>query len=464
MMRLGFHPLAAVGRVSCSIVLPTAMFLAFCTAAALAEVPDSYRETWKALRPKLNGNIDRHRKCDAIVTIVDAKGKPVADASLAIQQKTHEFFFGCNILMLGQLGDRNEAYEQEFVKLFNLATTPFCWRDLEPKPGQLRFAEGSQEIPRRPPPDRVLAFCKKHGIAAKGQPLVCAGWYPKWAPKEPEESKKAHQEWLSKVAERYGKEFQIFDVVNESLIPHSRKFCLYTPDLSYVDWAYRQASRLFPSSGPLLEINEGSDANGKGQARDEYYQLVKRLVDEGAGLKSIGFQFHLYDLNRHFAGKKLPPSQLLETYEMFGELGLPLFITEITIPTDVEQGAAGEAIQAEVLSNLYRLWFSVPKMRGIIYWNFPDGTQFRANNLAQATAGLVDEYMCEKPAYQALYQLIHREWMTRLTVKSDVHGKAQFRGFCGKYSVRVTAGNRTQDFNIDLIKGGSESYKLTLQP
>jgi hypothetical protein len=169
-------------------------------------------------------------------------------------------------------------------------------------------------------------------------------------------------------------------------------------------------------------------------------------------------------LKAHFAGKKFPPSQLLETYEKFGELGLPLFISEITIPTNLEPGAAGEAIQAESLANLYRLWFSVPKMAGIVYWNFPDGTQFRSNNAAQATAGLVDAYMCEKPAYQAIYQLIHREWMTRLAAKSDALGKTQFRGFYGKYTVQVTARGRSQDFNIDLTKGGPESYKLTLQP
>jgi GH35 family endo-1,4-beta-xylanase len=463
MIRLHSHPLAAVGGVVWSMVLRAAMFLALCAAPALAEVPDAYRETWKALRPKLDENIERYRKGEATITIVDAQDKPVADASLAIQQKTHGFRFGCNILMLGQLGDRNEAYEQAFVKLFNLATTPFCWKDLEPQPGQLRFAEGSEEIPRRPPPDRVLAFCRKHGIAVKGQPLVCAGWYPEWAPKDPEQAKKAHQEWLAKVAERYGQEFQIFDVVNESLIRRSRTFCLYTPDVAYVDWAFRQAKGCFPS-GPLLEINEGSDVNGKGRARDEYLQLVKRLVDEDAGLESVGFQFHLYDVKAHLAGKKFPPSQLLETYEKFGELGLPLFITEITIPTNVEPGAAGKALQAEVLANLYRLWFSVPKMAGIVYWNFLDGTQFRSNNLAQATAGLLDESMGEKPAYQAIYQLVHREWMTRLTAKSDAEGKAQFRGFYGQYTVQVTAGGRSQEFHLDLTKDGPESHQLTLQP
>ncbi|OGT93933.1 MAG: hypothetical protein A2286_13370 [Gammaproteobacteria bacterium RIFOXYA12_FULL_61_12] len=151
---------------------------------------ESYRAEWATLRPKLDADIERYRKGDAAIELVDAAGKPVTNATLTIRQKTHAFLFGCNILPLGQLGDLNTAYEEEFVKLFNLATTTFCWGAVESKQGQLRFAEGSEEIWRRPPPDRVLAFCKKYGIKMKGQPLMAGSWHPAWAPKEPEQAKK----------------------------------------------------------------------------------------------------------------------------------------------------------------------------------------------------------------------------------------------------------------------------------
>jgi len=44
-----------------------------------------------------------------------------------ISQKSHEFLFGCNIFVLGQMKERNEAYEEAFLKLFNFATAAFYW-------------------------------------------------------------------------------------------------------------------------------------------------------------------------------------------------------------------------------------------------------------------------------------------------------------------------------------------------
>ena len=95
-----------------------------------------------------------------------------------------------------------------------------------------------------------------------------------------------------------------------------------------------------------------------GPWRDRYFQQVKEIVDHGTGVRSVGFQFHLFSkasLKAHLEGRAYPAAQLLETHAKFAELGLPLFITEITIPATLHEGAAGEAVQAEVLTNLYRL-------------------------------------------------------------------------------------------------------------
>ena len=441
-----------------AVLFPLTLLLS-CVSLAQAEVPESYRAAWNAVRPKLDENIERYRKGDAAITVVDATGKPIADASLTIQQKTHAFLFGCNILVLGQLGDKNEKFEQAFVKLFNLATTTFCWNVYETEPGKMRFAEGSEEIWRRPPPDRVVAFGKKHGLTLKGQPLMCAPWHPTWAPKDPEQAKKAYQKWFATVAERYGRDFQIWDVVNES---ERKEFCLQTPDRAYVGWAFQQAKACFPADA-LLEINEGTSVNAGG--RDKYFQQVKGLLDQGAGVRSIGFQFHLFsaaNLKSHLGGKSFPPAKLIETYEKYGELGLPLFITEITIPTTLEEGEKGEAIQAEVAANFYRLWFSVPKMQGIIYWNLPDGAAWKTEG--KAKAGLLNEELDPKPAYHVLDKLINHEWKTNLTAKTDAQGKAGFRGFHGKYLVTVTAGGRSESFEIDLTKQSAGPHTLTLKP
>ena len=424
-----------------------------------SSIPEAYRTEWSALRPKLDANIEKYRKGDASIELVDVNGTPVSNAIVTIEQKSHAFQFGCNILMLGQFKEQNETYEQEFAKLFNLATTTFTMCDYQPQPDKFRFAEGSEEIWRRPPPDRVVAFGKKYGINLQGQPLLCDGWHPKWAPKDPEKVKQIYTEWFEKVAERYGKDFQYWNVVNEMFACARRTpdFPLYDPELGYVKWAFQEATKYFPPNSTLT-INEGIRFNTMDEV-EKYYSFVKKLVDEGAGVESVGIQFHVFSLKDLLEGNKsYTPSKFLMIFDKFSKLGLPVFISEITIPSTLDEGIKGEIIQSEILTNLYRLWFSIPAMSGIIYWNLPDGAAY--GNEGRVKAGLLDENLKEKPAYQALYQLIHREWTTRLKTEANEQGKVNFKGFYGKYEVEVKVGDKTQKFEIDLSKEGNNENKL----
>jgi GH35 family endo-1,4-beta-xylanase len=101
--------------------------------------------------------------------------------------------------------------------LFNFATVPFYWEGTEPKQGELRYAEGSRDIWRRPPPDRYIPFARKHGITLKGHPLLWHAYNPGWLPKDAEALKRLYRKRFAEIAQRYAKDIKIWDVVNESL-------------------------------------------------------------------------------------------------------------------------------------------------------------------------------------------------------------------------------------------------------
>ncbi len=61
---------------------------------------------------------------------------------------------------------------------------------------------------------------------------------------------------------------------------------------------------------------------------------------------------------------------------------------------------------------------------------------------------LLDGDLREKPSYQVLYQLIHREWRTELTLKTDENGEASFRGYYGIYDVKVGEDSYEIDFSV----------------
>lgn len=426
---------------------------------------EAYTASWERLAPRIKAGIEEHRRDDAVLLIRDELERPVEGAVAEIRQRTHAFKFGCNALLLGQLGELNTLYEEKIVKLMNLVTTTFCWNALEPIPGKLRFEEGSEEIFRRPPPDRIVKFGRKYGIALKGQPLLCDNWIPSWAPQDPDEVRRLYIGFFEKVAARYGRDFHIWDVVNEAFSCARRRpdFQLYTPDLGYVEWAFREARRIFPEDGGLLEINEGSSINC-GAPADRYYALVKGLKERNSGVQAVGFQFHITRAEaaaEHIAGRLFPLEEIYNNYLRFSKLGLPMFITEITVPSrfdcDME---TGRQLQAEIVRNLYRLWFSIPSMAGIIYWNFKDGQAWKTEG--DCLGCLTDENLNEKPAYTALYDLIHGEWKTNLTLRSDGAGRITFRGFYGEYDITVRTADRTLRTTLSIEKGGKNTTEVIL--
>jgi endo-1,4-beta-xylanase len=432
--------------------------------AAHGEVPESYRNRWDdpAVQQRIDEGIEKNRKSDVTLTLLDGSEHPVAGAEVAITQMSHEFLFGCNIFVLGQMKEKNQAYEEAFLKLFNFATAAFYWDDLEPKPGQPRFAEGSPYIWRRPPPDRVVAFAKKHGLTLKGHPLL---WHnhahnPPWMPQDPDELKQRYRQRFREIAMRYTKDIPIWDGVNESLVC-SNDFPLFSDEdrngQRYVPWAFTEQQKLFRSEN-LLMINDVTGFNWPANETNRYYRQCRQLFNDGVEIEGIGFQFHFFNrksLDGYLNGERCDPQTLLDTYERFAKLGLPLWITEITIGS---AGDDGLAIQARVVRDIYRLWFAAPKMAGITWWNLGDGTAY--GNEGVAGGGLTDGDFNPKPAYQALDKLINQDWKTHLETTSDADGRVRFLGFHGGYQITVTDADQTKTFEISVRSG--ESARATL--
>lgn len=444
--------------------LAVAILLLVTTAGwGVAEIPESYLRMWDdpAVNERIDKNIEQNRKGDATIQLVTADGKPVPGASLDIRQTDHAFLFGCNAFVLGQLDtpELNRKYEERFVHLFNFATVPFYWAGTEPTRGELRYAEGSRHMWRRPPTDRFPPFARKYGVTLKGHPLLWHAHNPPWLPDDPEELRRLYRKRFAEIAERYADDIPIWDVVNESLVC-PKSYPLFTPEREYVAWAFGVAERLFPESTTLM-INDVTTFNFP-PASDRYFHQVTELLDQGVAIRGIGFQFHYFRreaLDSYIKGGRDTPNQLLDVYEKFAEFDLPLYITEITLPS---AGEGGDELQARVARDHYRLWFSAPRMAGITWWNLGDGTAVQGEN--EAKGGLVDDNLDPKPSYAALDKLINEEWTTKLATSTDQQGTAEFRGFFGKYAVTVTVGDEQQEFELDLSQDGRPLHRLVWEP
>lgn len=410
---------------------------------------------------RINLDIEQYRKGDAAIEFVDKKGNPVSNVEVEVHQQTHEFLFGCNLFVLGQLQtpELNTKYETAFANLFNFATIPFYWKELEPQEGKPRFQEGSSFIWRRPPPDQLLKWCKVHHIVPKGHALMYNrnAFMPDWTEQNnPELFLKQALTHIEGIARRYKEDIAVWDVVNEERYRTRNPETGHKVPDDYLVWCFKATNSLFSKNVQLLYNDDTQNHDNP----EEYEGYVNSIVRSGLRIDGMGLQFHLFDLgarSKFLDGTIYPVKQLLDVYDRIGKLGLPIYITEITLPGG---GENGYLIQAKIVENLYRLWFSVPNMAGITWWNLGDSTAFGNEN--KAMGGLLDNEMNPKPAYQALDQLINREWKTNLKISSGSHGNVSFRGFYGKYRITVNHNGKTVEQEINLTKTGNNKFVIQL--
>jgi len=418
-----------------------------------------------ALAEREDRNIEKYRKGDAVIKITGKSGKPISEAKVIVQQQTHEFLFGCNLFVLGQLKtpELNTKYGDAFAHLFNFATIPFYWKGFEPEKGKPRFSENSSFIWRRPPSDPLVKWCKEHDITVKGHALMYNrnSVMPDWTAKNnPDLFLKQAKKHMEEIAKRYKDDIAVWDVVNEeryrTLYPETGH---EVPD-DYLPWCFREAAKLFPKDVKLI-YNDDLENH---EDPEKYAGFINDVKGKGIRIDGMGIQFHIFDLNirnNFLDGNLYPPDLLINFYDRMAKFGLPIYITEITI---AGYGENGYTTQAKIVKNLYRLWFSIPNMAGITWWNLGDGTAYGKENEKEnkALGGLLDKNMDPKPAYDVLDELINHEWKTNETITTGSDGKARFHGFYGKYKATVIFDGKTYIKEINLSNSGNNNFNIEL--
>ena len=130
----------------------------------------------------LEKNIEKYRKGDGVLRILDAAGNPVTGVSVKLVHKKHECKFGANLFMLDEMESdlKNELYKKYFSEVFTMATLPFYWNATEPEKGHWRYEKGSSPMYRRPPIDQCMDFCRQYGIEPREHALAYDFQFPKW--------------------------------------------------------------------------------------------------------------------------------------------------------------------------------------------------------------------------------------------------------------------------------------------
>ena len=441
------------------------LIVAFMASAALGAkcsaadaVPDAYARLWnEKVNADIDARIEKYRKADKQV-FGFAPGTEVK-----VDQLTHSFQFASHIFNLNQLGNDewNCLYEATFTNLWNAATIPFYWENMEPVQGQIRYAGGEHDTKefwnsvsamtpqekwekfveyRRVAPDVALDFCERHGLSAHGHVMIYARFHPEWTTNGVDSAGLAarYELRIRQLGDRYGGRLQQWDVVNESVdcacepggFVHdkARIAHIIVPE-DYTYRCYKWAEESFPREVKFV-INDSW--------REIYVPFVKQMIDRGAKVDVVGVQMHIFNVEHaRDIGEGTPcisnstswaPEDQIEMLAKLDTLGRPIHLSEITIPA-VDDGLPAQEVQARMMRDNYRLWFSWPSIYRITYWNLVDYTYHKES----LSSGLFTKDMKKKLAYHALDRLINHDWRTHLNVVADGQGKVFFRGFRGRY-------------------------------
>ena len=437
---------------------------------------EKFENSKALLENTVNPNIEKYRKGDCVLRLTDQNGKPLDGKCVQIHQKTHNFKYGANMFLLDEFKteEENRRYRDLFHRYFNLATVPFYWAELEPEQGKLRLAADSPKIYRRPAPDLCVDYCNEHGILPKLHCLFYDKFIPSWLPKRDETAMKAlYEQRFAQIAERYAGKLYEFEVTNELL--DEWKWELQSILCEKRDtplWAYQLARKYLPNE--TLVINESNRVPeiAEQDYRSPYFLFIENLLAKGASIDKIGIQNHI------FCGTKGPqeteifrflqyfdPEKVLKGLGYLAEFGKPLEITEVTIPTFGDDEEA-EALQADILQHLYRLWFSIPSMQTVVYWNTVEGMAYvKPNGIStenRVRGGLFHRDFTPKKSALALKSLFEKEWHTDLESVTDENGCVAFRGFYGDYDVTVSHNGQTKTVMAAFHKGYDNVLEITL--
>ncbi len=429
---------------------------------------------------RVKNDIERYRKGYCKIKFTDENGNPITGKEVSVHQTKHAFKYGANMFMLDEFPDeeRNARYRENFKKYFNLGTVPFYWCDLEPEKGKPRFDKNSQKIYRRPPTELCVEYCEESDIDAKLHCLVYDKFIPSWLPlKDMKKMEEEYEEHFRGISERYaGRLFEV-EVINELLCENSWEFkSVISEKRDILEWSFGLARKYFPSD--KLVLNEAGQLMGLSHDdyRNSYFMMIDAALKAGVCIDKIGVQHHNflgarttteqeYDdmiLNRH-AADMFKPSVILKGLDILSEFGLPLELTEITVPT-FGTTEEDEELQAELLDVVYTTAFGHPSVDTLVYWNAPEGFAYDPQNPKavwnenRCRGGLFHGDMTPKKSAERLYEMFNKRWRTNETLVTDENGYVEFRGFYGSYTASICG----QTAEFDIIKNETNSIIIDL--
>jgi endo-1,4-beta-xylanase len=385
--------------------------------------------------------IERHRKADLRITVVDARGRPLEGAKVHVEMLRHAYGFGTFLecgLISGQGPDARKLRARTLA-MFNRCTTPIYWADwgwANPR-ARKRYMQ-------------CAAWAADNALATRGHVIIYPGWQflpasvRKLADDPPALRKRllAHVKEVVGATRRFG--FSEYDVTNE--LRHLTEIHSRLGREAVAEW-FRVARRHAPPTSRMA-INENTILTRGGlteNEQDNYAQWIRYLMDRRVGPDVIGMQGHFSDT------AVTPPARVVAILDRFAKFGLPIHITEFDLPARDDQG------QGRYVRDFLTACFSHPATEAVTVWGFWAGKMWRPGG------ALIAEDWTLRPSGRMWLELTRGLWWTDEKLVADRKGQCGVRGFLGRYRISVRHEGLAASTEI-LLDASGASQRLVCKP
>lgn len=379
------------------------------------------------------------------------------------RQKSHAVRFGCFVNpsthpVQRVPVDTDPLWEKLREMGINLLPVPLLWSQLEREQG----VRADAEVYRQFPADKLrqAGFYLKDHISVwfwQGRyPDQWDAFMPQWVyDAAPEDLPALVYQHKMRLVKDYYPHIKDWQAINEPMLSHTNGPNLTLDETVEVVRKVVQAVRDHAPDA-VIEVNS-CQVFGEQVSRDvveQGYEMVPRefyrtLLDRGVYFDAVGLQMYYggYMNSRLFSGG-FPirhPWDLERIIKSYAELGKPVRITEVSVPSTAPPPELGLDFgwwhgpwslerQAEWVELFYTLCYSLPEVTEITWWNATDEGAFIHHG------GLMFADYTPKPAAEVLSRLING-WKAEGSGQVDASGCLMVTGPAGEYELTVKRGD-----------------------
>lgn len=374
--------------------------------------PPTYkgREKDASWRQEAEIRIDKYRKQELHVTVLDAQGHALPAVPVSVEQLRHAYSFGTAV-MLGAVLNSTPSGDQAMYRAVLRGAFNSCGPESDLKwHNWLREREDSL---------KALAWLKEQGLPIRGHCLLWPSWFK--VPAEIRKLQDKPDELRQKIMDHVKDELTAtapyiseWDVVNEPLL--NRDILEIFGGNLFMKEVFSEARKWAPSSH--LFLNEAVTLSDN-RLMAEFRKIVSELISLQTPFDGLGIQCH-------YSGWTLtPPDEIISTLDSLKEFGKAIKVTEFDIDS------LDESLQADYLRDFYTAVFSHPATSGIQMWGFWEPRHWKSN------AALWGEEWNVKPQGKAYLDLVYGRWWTREKGKTNENGEYSVRVFKGTQQVFI---------------------------